>query len=609
MLLQLKEPNQTSPKPTEIPLAIGIDLGTTHSLAAYKKGDENVRILTDTLPSVVSYKGANPVVGKRALSDLDDTPDHVVTSIKRLMGKSLEDIKGTVEEHIYPLSNEKQTNENDPLTLCVKNQKMTPFEISADILKELKKQAEKTLKETVTQAVITVPAYFDDAARTATKNAARLAGLEVLRLVNEPTAAALAYGLDQGSEGLYAVFDLGGGTFDFSLLNLQKGVFQVLASNGDAHLGGDDFDQALLKHFDPKEVDLRQALQIIKGAKEDLSTKEATHFTLGGQNHTLSRQDFETLARPLVERALTVCRETLSYSNIDLKDIQGVVMVGGSTRIPLVRQEVEKLFQQRPLTNTNPLTVVAQGAALQAHALTHGSDTLLMDVTPLSLGLEIMGGMVDPLIERNSPLPTRKAKDFTTYKDGQTGLLLHIVQGERDMAKDCRSLGQFKLTGIPPMVAGAARIQVTFQVDSDGLLTVSAREETTGISQHIEVKPSYGLEEDQMREMIMASLENAQGDVNARLLAESKVEANHFLESLLPALASDRSLLSDAEYEDLLTYLDALDQALKTDERDAIVQASKALENATQPFAERRMGNSIKKALEGKALSAVEKAL
>ncbi len=609
MLLQLKEPNQTSPKPTEISLAIGIDLGTTHSLAAYKKGDENVRILTDTLPSVVSYKGANPVVGKRALSDLDDTPDHVVTSIKRLMGKSLEDIKGTVEEHIYPLSNEKQTNENDPLTLCVKNQKMTPFEISADILKELKKQAKKMLKKTVTQAVITVPAYFDDAARTATKNAARLAGLEVLRLVNEPTAAALAYGLDQGSEGLYAVFDLGGGTFDFSLLNLQKGVFQVLASNGDAHLGGDDFDQALLKHFNPKEVDLRQALQIIKGAKEDLSTKEAAHFTLGGQNHTLSRQDFEILARPLVERALTVCRETLSYSNIDLKDIQGVVMVGGSTRIPLVRQEVEKLFQQRPLTNTNPLTVVAQGAALQAHALTHGSDTLLMDVTPLSLGLEIMGGMVDPLIERNSPLPTRKAKDFTTYKDGQTGLLLHIVQGERDMAKDCRSLGQFKLTGIPPMVAGAARIQVTFQVDSDGLLTVSAREETTGISQHIEVKPSYGLEEDQMREMIMASLENAQGDVNARLLAESKVEANRFLESLLPALASDRSLLSDAEYEDLLTYLDALDQALKTDERDAIVQASKALENATQPFAERRMGNSIKKALEGKALSAVEKAL
>lgn len=609
MLLQLKEPNQTSPKPTEIPLAIGIDLGTTHSLAAYKKGDENVRILTDTLPSVVSYKGANPVVGKRALSDLDDTPDQVVTSIKRLMGKSLEDIKGTVEEHIYPLSNEKQTNENDPLTLCVKNQKMTPFEISADILKELKKQAEETLKETVTQAVITVPAYFDDAARTATKNAARLAGLEVLRLVNEPTAAALAYGLDQGSEGLYAVFDLGGGTFDFSLLNLQKGVFQVLASNGDAHLGGDDFDQALLKHFDPKEVDLRQALQIIKGAKEDLSTKEATHFTLGDQNHTLSRQDFETLARPLVERALTVCRETLSYSNIDLKDIQGVVMVGGSTRIPLVRQEVEKLFQQRPLTNTDPLTIVAQGAALQAHALTHGSDTLLMDVTPLSLGLEIMGGMVDPLIERNSPLPTRKAKDFTTYKDGQTGLLLHIVQGERDMAKDCRSLGQFKLTGIPPMVAGAARIQVTFQVDSDGLLTVSAREETTGISQHIEVKPSYGLEEDQMREMIMASLENAQGDVSARLLAESKVEANRFLESLLPALASDRSLLSDAQYEDILTHLDALDQTLKTDERDAIVQASKALENATQPFAERRMGNSIKKALEGKALSAVEKAL
>jgi molecular chaperone HscA len=382
-----------------------------------------------------------------------------------------------------------------------------------------------------------------------------------------------------------------------------------LASNGDSHLGGDDFDQILLQHLAQKEVDVRQALQIIKKAKEDLSAQEVTHFTLGDKDHTLSRQDFETLTKPLVERALNLCCETLDYADIDLKDIKGVVMVGGSTRIPLVRQDVEKLFQQPPLINTNPLTIVAQGAALQAHALTHGSDTLLIDVTPLSLGLEIMGGMVDPLIERNSPLPTRKAKDFTTYKDGQTGLLLHVLQGERDMAKDCRSLGQFKLTGIPPMVAGAARIQVTFQVDSDGLLTVSAREETTGISQHIEVKPSFGLEEDQMREMIMASLENAQGDVSARLLAESKVEANRFLESLLPALASDRSLLSDAEYEDMLTHLDALDEALKTEERDAIVQASKALEIATQPFAERRMGQSIKKALEGKALSAVEKAL
>lgn len=609
MLLQLKEPNQNAPKPIKTPLAIGIDLGTTHSLAAHKKGDEDVRILTDTLPSVVSYKSTNPIVGEQALRDLDDVPDQVVTSIKRLMGKSIEDIKGTVEADLYPLSNEAQENDNAPLMLLIKDRPMTPLEVSADILKELKKQAEEALKETVTQAVITVPAYFDDAARTATKNAARLAGLEVLRLVNEPTAAALAYGLDQGSEGLYAVFDLGGGTFDFSILNLQKGVFQVLASNGDAHLGGDDFDQALLKHFAPQAVDLRKALQIIKSAKEDLSTENETHFTLADQRYTLSRQDFEALTQPLVERALNVCSETLSYSKINLKDIQGVVMVGGSTRIPLVRQEVEKLFQQRPLTNTNPLTIVAQGAALQAHALTHGSDTLLMDVTPLSLGLEIMGGMVDPLIERNSPLPTRQAKDFTTYKDGQTGLLLHIVQGERDMATDCRSLGQFKLTGIPPMVAGAARIQVTFQVDSDGLLTVSAREETTGISQHIEVKPSYGLEEDQMREMIMASLENAQGDVNARLLAESKVEANRFLEALLPALATERSLLNQAEYEAILTQLDALDACLKTDEREAIVQASKALEIATQPFAERRMGHSIKKALEGKPLSAVEKAL
>ncbi len=605
MLLQLKEPNQSSPKPSKIPVAIGIDLGTTHSLAAYKKGTEEVRILSDILPSVVSYKGDTPLVGERALCDLKETPQCVITSIKRLMGKSLSDIKGTVDEKVYPLSKDAK----GALTLDIKGQHLSPLEISSDILKELKKQAEKALKESVTHAVITVPAYFDDGARAATKNAARLAGLEVLRLVNEPTAAALAYGLDQGSEGLYAVFDLGGGTFDFSLLKLQKGVFQVIASNGDAHLGGDDFDQALLKSLPLKGFDFRQALQIIKGAKEELSTQDAVTITLGNHKHVLSRQDFETLAQPLVERALTVCRETLTYANIDLNPIQGIVMVGGSTRIPLVRRNVEKLFQQPVLTNTDPLTIVAQGAALQAHALTHGSDTLLMDVTPLSLGLEIMGGMVDSLIERNSPLPIRKAKNFTTYKDGQTGLLLHVVQGERDMAIHCRSLAQFKLTGIPPMVAGAARIEVTFQVDSDGLLTVSAREETTGISQHIEVKPAYGLGEDEMRTMIMASLENAEEDVHARLLAESKVEANRFLESLLPALASDRALLNDTEYEDILEQMDVLDEALKTNQREAIVQGSKALEAVTQIFAERRMGRSIKKALEGKALSAVEKAL
>lgn len=605
MLLQLKEPHKAPPKKRNIPLAIGIDLGTTQSLAAYKKGNGAVQIITETLPSVVSYRGEFPRIGKRALEDLNETPTQVITSIKRLMGKSLDDLKGTIEEKIYPLSK----TATDTLTLDIKGQHFSPLEVSADILKELKKQAEETLGRSVTQAVVTVPAYFDDGARTATKNAARLAGLEVLRLVNEPTAAALAYGLDQGVEGLYAIFDLGGGTFDFSLLKLQKGVFQVIASNGDAHLGGDDFDQAFLKALDLKDLDRRRALHIIKQAKETLSTHNTVTFTLGNQSHTFSRQDFENLAKPLIERALTVCRETLSYANIDLKDINGIVMVGGSTRIPLVLREVEKLFKQPPLTNTDPLTIVAQGAALQAHALTHGADTLLMDVTPLSLGLEIMGGMVDSIIERNSPIPTRKAKEFTTYKKGQTGLLIHVVQGERDMAKDCRSLAQFKLTGIPPMVAGAARIQVTFQVDADGLLTVSAREETTGISQHIEVKPTYGLDENHMRTMIMDSLENAQDDVSVRLLAETKVEANRFLESLLPALSVDRSLLEEAEYEEILQGLDILDEALKTDRRDHITQASKALEVLTQSFAGRRMECSIKKALEGKRVSVVEKAL